>query len=271
MRAQSLSDRTINERLRFIRQFMASTDTSSGNRDAEGITAFLAQEHLKPASRDTYYRTLRAWFTWQEKHQLINASPMEQVARPRIPPSTPRPAALLHVDRVLSSGIRGATRMKILLATWQGLRVHEIARFKGQYLDLANQTMTIPGKGGRIDVLPVHSTILDEAQFFPDYGYWFPSPLYPDRPVRADSVSTAISHAFARIDTDITAHQLRHTFATELLHQGVDIRIVQTLMRHESLATTARYTLVDIQQQRAAIATLAPARTSTLFSGGSFL
>lgn len=264
MRAQSLSERTIKERVRIVRQFTAAFAISSNQPSPESITTFLAQSHLKPASRDTYYRALRAWFTWQQKQQFINASPMEQVGRPRIPPSSPRPAPLVHVDRVLSSGIRTATRMKILLATWAGLRVHEIARFKGEHLDLPNETMTVSGKGGRIDTLPVHSIILDEAKFFPDHGYWFPSPVHPDQPIRPDSVSTAISHAFARIDTDITAHQLRHTFATELLYQGVDVRIVQTLMRHESLSTTARYTFVNMQQQRTAIDTLAPARTATL-------
>lgn len=53
-----------------------------------------------------------------------------------------------------------------------------------------------------------------------------------------------------------TAHQLRHWYATELVRAGVNLRIVQTLMRHASLQTTARYTKIDEQQARDALAAL---------------
>lgn len=66
----------------------------------------------------------------------------------------------------------------------------------------------------------------------------------------------AISHAFAQVGVQATAHQLRHFYATELLASGADIRIVQTLMRHENLSTTAIYTKVSEEQQRAALAGL---------------
>lgn len=51
----------------------------------------------------------------------------------------------------------------------------------------------------------------------------------------------------------MTAHQLRHYFATTLIATGIDIRIVQTLMRHENLSTTARYVGISRAQQREAI------------------
>jgi len=62
-----------------------------------------------------------------------------------------------------------------------------------------------------------------------------------------------ISRAFARHGLDVTGHMLRHHFATSLLEAGVDSRIVQTLMRHRSLATTARYMKVFEVQQREAL------------------
>ena len=61
---------------------------------------------------------------------------------------------------------------------------------------------------------------------------------------------------FCRLDElglDVTGHMLRHHFATSLLEAGVDSRIVQTLMRHRSLATTARYMKVFEVQQREAL------------------
>ena len=87
----------------------------------------------------------------------------------------------------------------------------------------------------------------------PAIDWWFPSPLDPGRPIRRDSVSTAIGQVMRRAGVDGTAHQLRHWYATELLHSGTDIRVVQTLMRHASLATTAQYAAVDDDQQREAV------------------
>ena len=77
-------------------------------------------------------------------------------------------------------------------------------------------------------------------------------------PVRAKTVSRVISQAFDRADAPATAHQIRHYFATSLLRVGTDSRVVQSLMRHESLATTGRYLAVDADQQRAALSALTP-------------
>ena len=82
-------------------------------------------------------------------------------------------------------------------------------------------------------------------------------------PVRAKTVSRVISDAFDRADAPATAHQLRHYFATSLLRAGTDSRVVQSLMRHESLATTGRYLAVNTDQQRAALSGLHPTPNAT--------
>ncbi|CED91272.1 Phage integrase family [Actinomyces succiniciruminis] len=79
--------------------------------------------------------------------------------------------------------------------------------------------------------------------------------------MKAKTVGTVISRAFNRAGVRGSAHQLRHYFATSLLRAGADSRVVQTLMRHESLATTGRYLGVDDAQQRAALNLLQPRPT----------
>lgn len=69
----------------------------------------------------------------------------------------------------------------------------------------------------------------------------------------ANSVSAVISRAFERVGADVSAHQLRHWYGTTLLRQGIDVRVVQVLMRHENLNTTALYTRVNDAQLRGAV------------------
>ncbi|MGO2669010.1 MAG: tyrosine-type recombinase/integrase [Microbacterium gubbeenense] len=83
-------------------------------------------------------------------------------------------------------------------------------------------------------------------------------------PVGPHAVSSAIRHSMLRVGLDGKPHQLRHSYGTELVRAGVNLRVVQQLMRHESPATTAIYTAVDDEQLRAGIATLRHATTLPL-------
>ena len=162
---------------------------------------------------------------------------------------------------------RQDTRTKILLASYAGLRIHEIAKLRGQDIDTAGGTLTVTGKGGRTDLLPAHPIILTQAANYPRKGHWFPSPTRPGQHVTAKTVGTVIARALRRAGIDATAHQLRHFFATSLLEAGVDSRIVQTLMRHASLATTGRYLGVTLTQQRAALDSLTIVASAILDTG----
>ena len=158
---------------------------------------------------------------------------------------------------VLALPLRRRTRTMIILAAYAGLRAHEIAKIRGEDIDPRAGTITITGKGGRTDTLPAHALVLQAAADHPRRGWWFPSPAAPDRPITAKNVGAVIAAALRRAGVNATAHQLRHRFATALLRGGADSRIVQPLMRHESLATTALYLAVDADQQTTALNALA--------------
>lgn len=172
-----------------------------------------------------------------------------------------------QLDTLLATPLRQDTRTKILLAAYAGLRIHEIAKIRGEDIDTTGGTLTVTGKGGRTDLLPAHPIILTQAANYPRKGYWFPSPNRPGQHVAAKTVGTVIARALRRAGIDATAHQLRHFFATSLLEAGVDSRIVQTLMRHASLATTGRYLGVTLTQQRAALNSLTIVASATLDTG----
>ena len=233
MQGQGLSKRTITERVRVINQVTAATGTDPAALTPQAISTWLATLPTA-ATKNAYFTVLRAWSKW-----------------------------LIQLDAVLALPLRQDTRTKIILAAWAGMRVHEIAKIRGEDISPVAETITITGKGGRTDTLPAHQLILQQAAHYPRRGLWFPSPSNPAVPVQAKTVSRVISQAFDRADAPATAHQLRHAFATRLLRAGTDSRVVQSLMRHESLATTGRYLAVDADQQRTALSALTPTPNAT--------
>lgn len=262
MQGQGLSQRTITERIRVINQVTAATGADPAALTPQAISAWLAT--LPSATtKSTYYAVLRAWSRWLVQSDHRADDPTARVPRPKTPASHPRPVTDAQLDAVLALPLRQDTRAKIILAAWAGMRVHEIAKIKGEDISPVAGTITITGKGGRTDLLPAHQLILQQASNYPRRGLWFPSPKDPAVPVRAKTVSAVISAAFDRADSPATAHQLRHYFATSLLRAGADSRVVQSLMRHESLATTGRYLAVNVDQQRAALSGLTPIPNAT--------
>ncbi|MFD2774191.1 tyrosine-type recombinase/integrase, partial [Leucobacter albus] len=157
--------------------------------------------------------------------------------------------------RLLSSGAYKRTRAMILLATYQGLRASEIAAVHADDIDTHAGTLKVLGKGGRLDYLPLHETIRELAPSM-NAGWWFPARGGRDGHIKGQSVSDLLTDARARAgitDKQLTGHSLRHSFGTELVRGGANIRAVQELMRHSSLQTTQRYTQVLDEDRRQAL------------------
>lgn len=257
--SESLSERTISERAVVIRHMIRYTGADPLHFTPTDIIKYTARQDISAASRGTYHASVRAYCAWLVRAELRDDDPSLKTRRPKRPKGQPRPIQDAQLGDLLARVNRHRTRMYVLLATLAGLRVHEIAKFKGEDIDRINGIITVTGKGGKTAMIPAHQLIVDEAATFPSEGLWFPAyAKESDRDsVRPSAVSYAIMRTMRRAGIRGKAHQLRHWYATTLLHEGVDLRIVQTLMRHESPATTAIYTLIDIDQQRAGIDRLA--------------
>ena len=241
MQGQGLSDRTIAERRRVIAQLARDTGTDPAALTAPTLSSWLATLP-SAATRDAYYSITRAWTRWLILAGHRDDDPTIRVPRPRLPPARPRPITDTQLATLLNLPLRRDTRTKILLAAYAGLRIHEIAKIRSTDVDQTAGTITITGKGNRTDTLPAHPLILNLATTYPP-GYWFPSPARPGQPVAARTVGTVISRALTRAGVDASAHQLRHYFATTLLKNGADSRVVQTLIFHSSpTSVTTRHT-----------------------------
>jgi integrase/recombinase XerD len=141
----------------------------------------------------------------------------------------------------------------ILLAAYEGLRVHEMAKIRGEDVDLAAGTLRVVGKGGVDAVLPLHPLVAAEADWHPNRGYWFPSKT-PGPHIQRSSVSGIIGDVMTRAGVPGSPHALRHYFGTEVLKaSGGQLLVAQQLLRHASVATTQIYAEVDDTDRRAAV------------------
>lgn len=252
MRAEGLAQRTITHRTGTLAAF-AKRGLDPCETDAERIASFLASQHVGKATRANHYRVLRAWHLWlirTDRHDGNN--PMDKIKAPRAPRCLPRPCTTKELGRALTYCNRHRTRVMLLLASYQGMRVHEIAKVRGE--DVRGGRIRIIGKGEREDRPRLHPLVLAEVPGMPRSGWWFPSYTLPGQPLRSQSVSETVGNALRRAGVDATAHQLRHWFGTNVLvSSGGNVRTTQRALRHADIGTTQIYTLVEDDAVAAAI------------------
>jgi len=150
--------------------------------------------------------------------------------------------------RALLAHVRNPTHKACLALIYAcGLRISEAATLEVTGIDSARLLLRIIGKGNKERLVPLPAPVLDDLHhFWPSHRNrrW----LFPNRcgrkPVNQQVLERTCRAAAraAGITARVTPHTLRHSYATRLLESGVDIRVVQILLGHVNIATTAIYT-----------------------------
>lgn len=256
MRMQGLSERTITERVGLVRRMAADTGVEPIDLGREQVRAYFGRSlPWSQATRATYWCHAAAWLAWLRDEGLRDDDPLQGMRRPKAVKGSPHPVSDEDFARLLATRMWPSTRAQILLAAFCGFRAGDIAAMRGE--QVWGGEVHIVGKGGREAAIPLHPRIEALAATMPAVGWWFPSPADAAQHIAAASVSAGLSRVMARAGIPGTGHWLRHRFGTELLRAGVDLRTVQELMRHASLATTQIYLGVASDAKRDAILRLA--------------
>jgi len=246
LRSWGASPRTIEARGQLARSRLAAWGVEGMT--AVNITDFLARPDIKPWTRSTYHSNLTCFCAWLVASGHREGNPMAQVRKPKRPAPRPRPLTEAEVERVLAA-VEGEVRDWILLALLAGLRASEIAKIRGE--DVTADGIYVIGKGGKAETLPCHDDLWAMAERYPARGYWFPGP--DEGHFRPQRISLIVGDLFHALGIQGSIHRCRHVYGTRLLRGGENIRVVQKLMRHSNLDTTATYTAVDEDELRAAI------------------
>lgn len=268
-RGRGLSDTTIDNRESILRFLERTTGRPLLQLTTYDLRLWLGRKGIKDSSRRTIRAAMTAFYTFAHDEGFRDDNPAARLASVRVPKAAPRPFTVEQINRMVESGAYRRTRAMILVGFYQGFRVSQIARVHGHDIDLASNTIRTLGKGGKEGVLPLQAVVAELARSMPTDDWWFPARGERSGHVRPGSVTELITEAKIRagiLDPNLTPHSLRHSFGTELVEGGVDIRVVQELMMHEDLSSTQIYTGVSRRRKDAAMEVL-PVRAIPLRSG----
>ncbi|ROR93802.1 site-specific recombinase XerD [Salana multivorans] len=251
MAARRLSPETITLRRYHLQRLAREIGTETPwTLTADDLLQWTGEHDWKRETARAVRSSLRRFWDWGHTTGRTQTNPAALLPAIRPDQPTPRPATPGTVNRALK---KATARVELMLrfANELGMRRGEVARIH-PHDDLirtaSGWSLVVHGKGDRERTLPLPTDLAKVLRDAPD-GYLFPGA--ENGHVSAHWVGTLVSRA---LGDGTTMHQLRHLCATEIHDQTRDLRLVQTLLGHASLATTQRYIAVDDKAMRRAVA-----------------
>jgi len=187
---------------------------------------------------------------------LERPTALKRMSRVRKPQKLPQVLSVEEVERLLAGASNPKHRAALAVAYGAGLRASEVVHLKVTDIDSERMIVRVEqGKGQRDRYAMLSPSLLELLRAWWRHGHaqgkmlqggWLFPGRNPVKPLSTRQLNTAC-HTAARVaglDKRISMHTLRHSFATHLLENKVDIRVIQVLLGHRKLETTARYSHV---------------------------
>ncbi len=249
--------------------------------DVEGISGRLVRDFIIDSKRKVSTRTvhnhvsaLRSLFQYLMKIEVATSNPFKGLTLPKLPKSLPRiltrkqmvqflEAPLLPLKKegidlpeipksVKAEAARDSLILEILYGG--GLRVSELVGLNFGMIETRRGIAKVLGKGGKERLCPLGKRAIDCLREYRDEhatARGFDDPIFTGKKgnrMRAREVQLMVKKylEIAKLPMDLSPHKIRHSFATHMLDNGADLRLVQELLGHASLSTTQIYTHVGI-------------------------
>jgi integrase/recombinase XerD len=251
--------------------------------DPTDVARYLADLDLRgysPATRSRKIAAVKSLMKFLKSEGLVDENLASGLRAPRAGRPIPKALAIDEVDQLLTAAALGSSPEEqrdyamIELMYAAGLRVSELVGLDIHDVDLDAGTIRSFGKGAKERIVPLHDVAVEAVSTYLVYsrprllptpsssGRSSPRPVRAaDEPLFLGSRGTRMTRqgfwlrlrrcaTIAGIDSHITPHTLRHSFATHLLHGGASLRHVQELLGHASIATTQIYTHLTTEHVR---------------------
>ena len=245
----------------------------ASHRALRGYLAELGRARYARTTVNRRLSSLKAWYRWLERTGRADVDPASVLQGPKLAKRLPHRisahdmAAILRVHGSRAHAGKPCDRTpeeyrdQALLEFWYacGARISESAGLLEKDVDFAQGQARLFGKGGKERIVPLHPFALESMRAYHDFArpkltaekdcpYFFVSAhgkrYNPDVMRRMFKATLAA----AGVDPQYTPHDMRHTFASDMLEGGADLRTVQELLGHASLSTTQIYTHVSIDR-----------------------
>ncbi len=220
--------------------------------------ALLRWGNLSLASRNRKVATLKSFFNWLFQERLIDKNYAEQLICPKVPKKIPHFLSVDEIISVLQFLDKESTSQKIetlrsralfLLLYGGGLRVSEACSLRWKQIQFSEKRILVLGKGGK-----------ERFASLPDYSFSCLKKLKLQAEKTefifgASALNTRTGYEIIRtlgkktgLMNPLHPHALRHSFATHMLASGTNLRTLQSLLGHDSLQATEKYTHLSVDQ-----------------------
>ncbi|MCA3573199.1 MAG: tyrosine recombinase XerC [Aestuariivirga sp.] len=231
---------------------------------ASDFRAFLARRRTEGAESRTLARQLssiRSFYRFAERRGLFRNAALSTIRAPKLPHAVPKPLPPEKAQRLVKADLLAAEETPgwilardeavLTLLYASGLRISEALSLTRAQVD--SPVLTVMGKGGKTRIVPLLPAAREAVARYLDLCPFSPAPREPmfrgvkGGPLNARNIQLLIERLRGALGLPDTAtpHALRHSFASHLLANGADLRVIQELLGHASLSTTQVYTEVN--------------------------
>ncbi len=222
------------------------------------INSYIRNLHEKKYSPTSIMRkiaSIRGFFNWACTNEIISSNPALTLEQPKVPQKLPKVISVAEIEEILNQNLTKLQTVTVELLYGCGLRVSELVNLKTTDYNLKNKFLECTGKGSKERIVPLGTKAvnaikkyLPEREFFLQKNNTKSERLLINehgKEVTRQEVYTFIHEQGKNLHKTISPHTLRHSFATHLLENGADLRVVQELLGHSNVSTTQLYTHIS--------------------------
>ena len=214
---------------------------------------FLREKNLNPHSVVRKIASLRGFFKWLNANEYIQTNPAQTLEQPKLPKRLPKVITMDEIREIFSSQLSPSESLILEFLYDCGLRVSELVNLKLNNIDIKSKYIQCLGKGSKERLVPFGKKAQKALEnYLKSRELILLKNNISDNKIllineNGKQISRQDVYKFIRslgekIHKHISPHTLRHTFATHLLDNGADLRVVQELLGHSDVATTQLYT-----------------------------
>ena len=225
------------------------------------INTYVRNLHEKEFSATSVTRkiaSLRGFFKWVCANELSPVNPTLTLEQPKVPQRLPKVMTMQEINEILNQDLSKIQRVMLELLYGCGLRVSELVNLKINDYDLKGKFLECTGKGSKDRIVPMGNKACEAVKdYLPERDFLVQKFNLKTKQllinekgksVTRQEVYTFIHEQGKKIHKAISPHTLRHSFATHLLENGADLRVVQELLGHSDVSTTQIY--IHISKKR---------------------
>lgn len=240
-------------------EFCASRDVASLKdvRRAD-INSYVLKLHDKNYTTTSVMRkiaSLRGFFKWMCANNICTNNPTLTLEQPKLPKRLPKVMTVQEIEAILNQELSKIQKVILELLYGCGLRVSELAGLRVNDININSRYLECTGKGSKERLVPLGKKAVSALKkYLPErdfilqkYNLASKNLLINDegRVLNRQDIYTFIREQGEKIHKHISPHTLRHSFATHLLENGADLRVVQELLGHSDVSTTQLYTHIS--------------------------